>query len=263
MKDKILVAIPMYNCERQIPRVIAQFNEEISEFITEILIIDNGSKDASLDAAKSNLPSRINTRATLIQNCENYSLGGTHKVAFNYAIKNAFDYCVILHGDDQGSIHDLLPHLRSGEYRDYDSFLGARFHKDSKLIGYFWFRTFGNLVVNLLCSITTGRWIEDMGSGLNVFSTKYLANKFYLYFPNDLTYNIYLLLYAIYSKSKFKFFPLIWREDDQVSNARMFKQCFQILGLLVQYIFNAKSIFATDDNEYSVIDYQSNTIYSH
>jgi dolichol-phosphate mannosyltransferase len=263
MKDKILVAIPMYNCEKQIARVISQFDQEMTEFITEVLIIDNGSKDNGLEAAKTNLVKLTNLKVTLFQNCDNYSLGGTHKVAFNYAINNAFDYCVILHGDDQGSIHDLLPHLKSGEYRDYDCFLGARFHKDSKLEGYFWFRTFGNIVVNFLCSVACGHWVEDMGSGLNVFSTKYLSNKFYLYFPNDLTYNVYLLLYAVYSKAKFKFFPLLWREDDQVSNARMFKQGFQILGLLGQYLLNAKEIFSTEDNEYSVIDYQSNTIYSH
>ena len=262
-QDKILVAVPMYNCEKQIPRVIAQFDDELQSFITELLIIDNGSKDNSLEAAKSALPDLKNMKATLYQNCDNYSLGGTHKVAFNYALNNDFDYCVILHGDDQGSISDLLPYLKTGEYREYDSFLGARFHKDSRLVGYSWFRTFGNVVVNLFCSIACGHWVEDMGSGLNVFSKDYLSNKFYLYFPNDLTYNVYLLLYAVYSKSKFKFFPLLWREDDQVSNARMFKQGFQILALLGKYIVSAKSIFSGEANEYSEIDYQSNTIYSH
>lgn len=261
--DKILVAVPMYNCEKQIARVIAQFSDELQGFITELLIIDNGSKDGSLEAARSALPGLQNMKVTLFQNCENYSLGGTHKVAFNYALNNNYDYCVILHGDDQGSIKDLLPYLKSGEYRDYDSFLGARFNKDSKLVGYSKFRIFGNVVVNLFCSIACGRWVEDMGSGLNVFSRRYLSNKFYLYFPNDLTYNVYLLLYAVYSKSKFKFFPLIWREDDQVSNARMFKQGFQILALLAKYMVNAKSIFLAEPNEYSEIDYQSNIIYQH
>ena len=35
------------------------------------------------------------------------------KVAFNYAVKNKFDYVIVLHGDDQGNIHDLLPFLKN------------------------------------------------------------------------------------------------------------------------------------------------------
>lgn len=53
---------------------------------------------------------------TLLRNDENYGLGGSHKVAFDYALNNAYDYVVVLHGDDQGSIANLLPYLRSREY---------------------------------------------------------------------------------------------------------------------------------------------------
>lgn len=39
-------------------------------------------------------------------------------MAFNYAIENNFDYVIVLHGDDQGSISDMIPvlemvHLKS------------------------------------------------------------------------------------------------------------------------------------------------------
>ena len=35
MKDKILVFIPMYNCEKQIVRVIDRLNGEIKNYISE------------------------------------------------------------------------------------------------------------------------------------------------------------------------------------------------------------------------------------
>lgn len=262
IKPKILVFIPMYNCQRQIPRVLAKFSKDIQSYLTEIIVVDNGSRDNSLDSAQKALENITETKVTLVQNCDNYSLGGSHKVAFNYAIEHGFDYCVVLHGDDQGSITDLVPYLKSGEYQNFDSFLGARFAKGSKLSGYSLIRTLGNIGLNFFCSIVTGNWVTDMGSGLNLYDTRYLKNKFYLYFPNDLTFNVWLLFYGSYSKSKFRFFPLHWGEDDQVSNAKVFKQGFRILLLLLQYMVSSKRLFAMQENEYSRIDYRFKLIYS-
>ncbi len=87
---------------------------------------------------------------TLVRNNENYGLGGSHKVAFSYAIKNEFDYMIVLHGDDQGRIQDMLPLLQSGKYKNYDACLGGRFAPGSSLEGYSKFRTFGNRVFNII-----------------------------------------------------------------------------------------------------------------
>jgi len=252
----------MYNCEKQISRVLSKFSDHVQSFFTEVLVVDNGSKDDSLAAAKQALAKIKNIKTTLVQNNENYSLGGSHKVAFNYAIDNSFDYVIVLHGDDQGSIEDMLPQIESNNYKNYDSLLGSRFHYESKLVGYSLFRTYGNIVFNLFCSLVTGRWITDMGSGLNIYDVNYLKPKFYLYFPNNLTFNVYLLFYGCYVKSKFKFFPLTWKEEDQISNAKVFEQGFIILGLLFEYLFSANKIFAGIDNEYSQIDYSFKTLYS-
>lgn len=262
MKDRILVFIPMYNCEKQIPRVLAQFDSTTCELIEEILVVDNGSKDGSVNAAKNSLSSLQNIKFSLVQNQDNYNLGGSHKVAFNYALAKGFDYVIVLHGDDQGSIADLVPHLETKKYQNYDSFLGSRFAYKSTLVGYSKFRTFGNYAVNLLCSVAGKRWVTDTGSGLNLYKTSYLKDKFYLYFPNNLTFNVYMLFYGIWSKSKFDFFALKWREDDQISNAKVFKQGLIILKLLWLYSLCPKSLFSRKENQYSTINYQFNVIYS-
>ena len=74
-----------------------------------------------------------------------------------------------------------------------------------------------------------------MGSGLNMYSRSFLSSKFYILYPNDLTFNIYALFYGIWKQSKFKFFPLTWKESDQVSNAKMFKQAKNILKLTFEF----------------------------
>ena len=92
----------MYNCEKQITRVLNQLTPEVCNYITEVIIVNNRSTDNGEEAVEQYLKSRdIQTRVKLLRNDENYGLGGSHKVAFEYAIDNGFDYVVVLHGDDQ------------------------------------------------------------------------------------------------------------------------------------------------------------------
>ena len=47
MENKILLFIPMFNCEKQIIRVLNQIDEKVREYITEIIVVDNRSTDKS------------------------------------------------------------------------------------------------------------------------------------------------------------------------------------------------------------------------
>ena len=134
--DKILLFIPMYNCEKQIVRVLSQLDAQVCSFLSEVIIVNNRSTDGGEDAVREYLSQRhLELPVRLLRNEENYGLGGSHKVAFQYAIKKRFDYVIVLHGDDQGSLADLVPYLKSREYAQYDCLLGARFLKGSRLEG--------------------------------------------------------------------------------------------------------------------------------
>lgn len=243
MLDKILVFIPAYNCSRQIIRVLDQFDTEVLQYINRIIVVNNRSTDDTERRVMAYMDDHKELPIELIRNDDNYGLGGSHKIAFSYAQTQNFDYVVVLHGDDQGSIKDLIRYMKTENYRNYDSLLGSRFDRESNLINYSKFRIFGNHVFNTLISLLTGRRLTDLGSGLNMYHVPYLESGFYMNFPDSLTFNVYLLLYGVYSKSKFTFFPLTWREEDQISNAKFVKQSKEILKLFGQYLFLKKKLF--------------------
>ena len=238
MEKKILLFIPGYNCEKQITRVLGQLNKEVMKHISEIIFVNNRSTDNTENVVLEYKKKNSNLPLHILRNDDNYNLGGSHKVAFNYAIKNKFDYVIVLHGDDQGNIKDLLPILESKEYEKYDCVLGARFMKGSNLEGYSKFRTFGNRVYNLLFSIVVHKRIYDLGSGLNMYSVKMLENNFYHKFPDRLTFNYCMVLASQYYKHQIKFFPITWREDDQVSNVKLTNQAINVLKMLFRYFIN-------------------------
>lgn len=236
--DKILLFIPGYNCEKQITRVLAQIDETVLKYVNEIIMVNNISTDKTEEKVLEFADEHPNIPLKLLRNNENYGLGGSHKTAFKYAIENNFDYVIVLHGDDQGNIHDLIPILEKGTHKKYDCCLGARFKKGSKLQGYSKFRTFGNIVYNILFSVVVRKKVYDLGSGLNIYKTSILKNEFYIKFPDKLTFNCYMILASNYYKHNIIFFPISWREDDQISNVKMVSQAMNTLKLLMQYFIN-------------------------
>jgi glycosyltransferase involved in cell wall biosynthesis len=211
---KIILFIPGYNCENQITRVLKQLKLNVLEYIDEVIMVNNISTDNTEKKVIEFSKEHPEISIKLLRNNENYGLGGSHKTAFNYAIENNFDYIIVLHGDDQGSINDIVPILKNETYKKHDCCLGARFIKGSKLMGYSKFRTFGNRIYNLLFSIVTRRRIYDLGSGLNMYNVDMLKSNFYFKFPDKLTFNCYMILAAEYYKHNIFFFPISWREDD-------------------------------------------------
>lgn len=252
--DKILLFIPMYNCEKQITRVLGQLTDEICGYLDEVIIINNRSTDQGENAVRKYLAENPKTvKISLLRNDDNYGLGGSHKVAFQYAVDNGFDYVIVLHGDDQGDIANIFPYLEKGTYRKYDCFLGARFMRGSRLKGYSGFRTFGNHVYDILFSIGCRCRVYDLGSGLNMYRTDILKDKFYLRYKDNLVFNYCMVMGSAYYKHRIRFFPITWREDDQVSNVKMASQAVTVLKLLVSFVLD-RAKFVTEEHRDKVID---------
>ena len=250
--NRILLFIPAYNCEKQIVRVLGQLDDNVLRYISEVIVVNNLSTDKTEEAVKRFINKHDDIPVKLLRNKENYGLGGSHKVAFDYAIKNDFDYVIVLHGDDQGSVEDFLPVLSRGYYRKHDCVLGARFMMGSRLAGYSAFRTFGNMVYDFLFALVLKKKIYDLGSGLNMYSVDMLRSRFYEKFPDNLMFNYCMILATDYYGQDAVFYPISWREDDQVSNVKMINQAFTVLKMLFDYYRNPQVI--TEDYREKIIE---------
>jgi len=259
---RILVFIPMYNCAAQIVRVLEQLQDpQVAAKIDGVLCVDNRSTDDTAAVAQAGLENLSVGEKILLRNDDNYGLGGSHKVAIETARARGYTHLIVLHGDDQGAIKDILPHLTPEALENLDFLMGARFMSGASLQGYSTLRTLANKLFNLLFSGLSGQRLYDLGSGLNMFSLAAFEQPFHRAFADDLTFNYYLILGIVHHKFRLRFFPLSWREDDQVSNAKLSKMGVQLLRIVAQFAWNNSAFLTKDHRDTPRETYPSTEIY--
>ncbi|MDR3387947.1 MAG: glycosyltransferase family 2 protein [Rudaea sp.] len=226
-----------------------------------VLMVDNQSVDTTLDVARAALTDALIDEVYLLRNDANYGLGGSHKVAIRFAREHGFAYLIVLHGDDQGNLADMAPLLASGQHTDLDALLGARFQPGARLQGYSRLRTGANRAFNLVFSLVAGRRLYDLGSGLNLLRCSIFDDGFHERYADDLTFNYYLILGLVDRGCAIRFFPISWREDGQVSNARLFDQGLRMLRLLGGRIVNRRAFFAGEHRDTPRHAYPATIVY--
>jgi glycosyltransferase involved in cell wall biosynthesis len=260
---KVLVAIPSYNCAPQIGRVLAGFDEKLLERVAEVIVIDDRGKDdtgAAALAALEQLPFD-HSKIKVVQNDMNLGLGGSHKMAFLYGERLGADYVAILHGDDQAKAQELNKLLDVAEKDpEVGAVLGSRFMKGSILKGYAWERIMGNRVFNLMYTVLTGHHTLDLGSGLNLFRLKDLADHRYLGFDDRMTFNFDLLLDYYTKHTKLAFVPITWTEEDQVTNARNFAVGKRAMTQLLKWRFGLLKFVPQPADKYTSSPYQKEMV---
>ena len=68
-----------------------------------------------------------------------------------------------------------------------------------------------------------------------MYSVNMLRSRFYEKFLDDLMFNYLMIMAAEYYGHDIKFYPISWREDDQVSNVKMASQAVKVLKMLKAY----------------------------
>ena len=243
---KILVVIPAYNCAPQIARVLKQFDPTHAKHFSHIAVINNQSTDDTEARAIAALKENPHVSGTVYANTSNMGYGGTLKVGFELGLKEGYDFVLVIHGDDQGHIRDIIPYIEDGSIKNYDCTLGARFHPASTLENYSRFRTWGNRLFNTFFGLVLGKKVLDLGSGLNLYKLSAFTEKDFLKFPNNLTFDYCGLMSHCHRGRRIRFIPISWREDDQISNVKIISQALSALQLLLSYATGHEAFFTRD-----------------
>src|ERR1700730_13586483 len=100
-ENRVAVFIVAYNAEQHIETVLERIPDWTSKELTEVFIIDDSSKDATIQKAVAAKWTSVNTPLRVFRTPYNQGYGGNQRLGYSYAIAQKFDIVVLLHGDGQ------------------------------------------------------------------------------------------------------------------------------------------------------------------
>lgn len=238
------VVIPAYQPDNKLIKLLQGLRKES---LSEIIVIDDGSKDESVSIIE-----QAKEYATVLKHETNKGKGEALKTAFDYINKRGVEGVVVTaDADGQHAIDDIQNVTDNAKNNPNNLVLGVRqFSKDIP------FRSrFGNILTKFAFKLNTGKSVSDAQTGLRGFHTNMLPfmleidGKRYEYEMNMLTeatknYEISEVpIQTIYieENESSHFRPI---KDGLIIYKNLFKFALSSLfGFLVDYLIYAIAIF--------------------
>jgi glycosyltransferase involved in cell wall biosynthesis len=158
MKEiEISVVVCVYNEEDNILPLVQAIREALSDFEYELIYVDDGSTDQTLNKVKSVMDERLR----IVQLRRNYGQSLALMAGIN-AAKGS--YIVTMDGDLQNDPSDIPAMLTLSKSEDWDLVAGIRKNRKDNLI-----RTIPSKIANYIIRRSSGVSIKDYGCTLKLF----------------------------------------------------------------------------------------------
>ena len=208
------VIIPAYNEEMRLPKTLEEIDKYLSKqsYDYEILVVNDGSKDKTVEVAKSLIPKIKNLKVTGYEKNQ----GKGYAVRFGM-LEAKGEFRLFTDADNSTSIDQvekMWPYFKES----YDTVIGSRDVKGAildppqpwlrQLILGEGFKLFRKIILNL--------WgIEDTQCGFKCFTKKATENIFPRCKINRFAFDPEILVIAKKLGYKIKEIPVIWKNDPE------------------------------------------------
>ena len=208
-EKRILVFTACYNEKLNIEKLV----EEIKKYSPNsyILIVDDNSPDKTKDVVK-NLQKK-NPNLDLIVREKKLGLDTAHKLAYDYALKNNFDYLITMDADLSHNPKEIINFIENLE--NYPFVIGSRYiaggacmMKGSRLL----MSKYGNLLIKKLSKIDC----NEFTTSYRAFNLKKLVN-FHLNNVKETGYSFFMGTIFELNKKKFRIkeIPIIFFDREK------------------------------------------------
>ena len=188
-KPKIVVVMPAYNAQETVK---ATYNDLPKDIIHEVILVDDASKDKTIDIAK-------NLGITIYNHTDNKGYGGNQKTCYYQALKRKPDVVVMVHPDyqyDAKLVGVLCEPIVNGRA---DIMLGSRIQTRHQVLagGMPRWKYFANRFLTLIENLAMGLNLSEYHTGFRAYSAKVLKTVPYRKFSDDFVFDQQILISAL------------------------------------------------------------------
>ena len=223
MKPFLSVIIPTYNEAKRLPLTLIDVDRHLSAvgYDYEIIVVDDGSKDATIDIAKR--LSHLIKNLRIIENEKNHGKGWVVRQGM---LEAKGQWRLFMDADNATSadqFQKMMPYLA-----DFQIIIGSRDIKGAKLVPpQPFYKRFlgnaGNIIIQIL--LLPGLW--DTQCGFKCFSEEAAEKIFRLMKTNRWAFDVEALVFGKKFGYKIKEIPVVWVND--IHSKVKFSSYFQFL----------------------------------
>ncbi|MEZ4977702.1 MAG: glycosyltransferase family 2 protein [Chitinophagales bacterium] len=233
---KIIVVMPAYNAARTLEKTF----KEIPEWVDEIILTDDASKDNTVELAKELGIKHI------LRHDENKGYGGNQKTCYKKALELNGDIVIMLHPDYQYT-PKLIPSLVNLIAQDlYPIALGSRILGNGALKGGMpWYKYLANRILTLIENILLAQKLSEYHTGYRAFSKEALQAIDFEANSDDFIFDNQMLAQLFYKGFEIGEVTCPTKYFDEASSINFKRSAIYGLGCLkvaVQYRLNKMGI---------------------
>lgn len=161
---RVLVIVPAYNESEIIANTVKTIQEKAQG--VDILVVNDGSKDQTLQVLKDCGVNHLNLRTNL-------GIGGAVQNGYIYAKENGYDYAVQIDGDGQHDPAYILPIIAQMQKDGVEVAIGSRFVEKEGFQSST-MRRFGIRFLSRLIHLCSGASVKDVTSGYRIVNRRFI-----------------------------------------------------------------------------------------
>ena len=234
---KVIVVMPAFNAEATLEKTFAEIPQEC---VDEIILVDDGSTDKTVELAK-------NLGLTVIRHSENKGYGASQKTCYDAVRERGASVVIMIHPDYQYD-SSIIPYAVGFLSRGIcDVILGSRIRTRQEALGGGMplYKYIGNRFLTIFENIIFGQNLGDFHSGFRVYTQKFIDTVPYFNNSDDFVFDTQILAQAVFFGFKIGDVPIPCRYFEEASSInfpRSIKYGLQTLLVMGKFFFQKSGL---------------------
>ncbi|HJX49250.1 MAG TPA: glycosyltransferase family 2 protein, partial [Gaiellaceae bacterium] len=224
-EKKIAIFIVAFQAERFIASVLERIPGPLRDHFAEILVIDDSSSDRTFATARTAGERLGLGNINVLRTPFNRGYGGNQKLGYLHAIKQRYDYVVLLHGDGQYA-PEYLPQIVNALGEDEpDALIASRMinRRDALRGGMPFYKWIGNQILTQIENRMLGSHLSEFHSGYRAYKVDALAAIPFQLNSDDFHFDTEVLIQLLSTGRVVKEIPVPTFYGDEISRVNGLK----------------------------------------
>ena len=230
-RTRVAIFIVAFQAEQFIASVLERIPAPLRDLFAEILVIDDSSSDLTFETARVAAERLGFHNVRVLQTPVNRGYGGNQKLGYLHAIKQGFDYVVLLHGDGQYA-PEYLPQIVNALGDDEpDALIASRMihRRDALRGGMPLYKWVGNQILTAIENRMLGSDLSEFHSGYRAYKVDALRSIRFQLNSDDFHFDTEVLIQLLSTGHVVKEIPVPTFYGDEISRVNGLKYAVNCL----------------------------------